>query len=995
METAKRVVRKYRRNLNPPYGRKDIPIILGTLLILLSIPLVSLMTLRAEEVAPQAKATTPLNGEIIEKQTLKLLDLNSDLDDASKVKKQKILSQMEDIAKSRKERLSSIAEENPAKVLRVAYPDKVKDNLPKKVQSSIEEKVKLTGSLEVLQIDDFENNKGELKYFLKTKKKRFSLHSEDKFPEYPSGTNVEVSGVAVGEKIVLDSDVKKNSKLLAASDTTGPQKNVVILVNFQNDTSQKFTPAAARGVMFTNSNSVNNYYQESSYNKVSHSGDVFGWYTLPINRTCSQLTVLAEAVKASDADINFQNYDQIVIAHPGPCGWAGLAYIGKINVSTGDGWVQVRAAWIIDSYFNLQVVGHEIGHGFGVWHANALECGSKAISSSCSSVAYADPYDIMGNIKAGHFNGYHKEQFSWFDPSNIITVSSSGNYSVEPFETATSGPKIIKVPKGFDGSGNPITWHYLEYRQQTGFDNNLSGNVYEGALVHYAPFLVSTGDTHLIDTTPTTSSRTDSALTVGQTFSDSDAGVTIKTTNKTSTRLDVQVNFDSDPPCTRANPSVTLSPAQVMAYPGSTKAFTVSVTNNDSAGCDSSAFSLVSQIPAGWSSNFGSSQLTLNPGQNDSTSLNVTSSVSAAEDFYDVTVSATNQSELAYSGQDTSTYVVSNDLEDPTVAITYPGHQEVVSGTITVTADATDDVGVTKVEFVVEGTIRETDTTAPYTYTWDTTQDTNAWHLLSAVAYDDAGKSANHTIWAIVSNNDTQKPSIPTNLSAAVKSISRVDLTWSASTDNVLVSGYKVYRNGSLLASPSTTSYVDNTVSLGGTYKYEVSAYDLSSNESDKSTPITVAVKDQAKPSAPANLKAKVVSTTRVDLSWSVSTDNVGVTGYRIYRNGSLIKKVTGNKYYDKAVKAAKTYSYYVKAYDAAGNISNRSSIVKVTTPKPPSSGTPQGKLGDLNSDGKVNIFDLSILLTRYNTTSKLADLNNSGKVNIFDLSILLSRWGS
>jgi hypothetical protein len=67
---------------------------------------------------------------------------------------------------------------------------------------------------------------------------------------------------------------------------------------------------------------------------------------------------------------------------------------------------------------------------------------------------------------------------------------------------------------------------------------------------------------------------------------------------------------------------------------------------------------------------------------------------------------------------------------------------------------------------------------------------------------------------------------------------------------------------------------------------------------------------------------------------------------------------------------------------------------VKITTPKPPT-GTPKGKLGDLNGDGRVNIFDLSILLTRYKTTSKLADLNNSGKVDIFDLSILLSRWGS
>ena len=73
-----------------------------------------------------------------------------------------------------------------------------------------------------------------------------------------------------------------------------------------------------------------------------------------------------------------------------------------------------------------------------------------------------------------------------------------------------------------------------------------------------------------------------------------------------------------------------------------------------------------------------------------------------------------------------------------------------------------------------------------------------------------------------------------------------------------------------------------------------------------------------------------------------------------------------------------------MRAYDTSGNVSYRSNIVGVTV----------RKLADLNTDGSVNIRDLSILLSRWGTTDRPADINGDGRVNIRDLSILLSRWG-
>jgi hypothetical protein len=89
---------------------------------------------------------------------------------------------------------------------------------------------------------------------------------------------------------------------------------------------------------------------------------------------------------------------------------------------------------------------------------------------------------------------------------------------------------------------------------------------------------------------------------------------------------------------------------------------------------------------------------------------------------------------------------------------------------------------------------------------------------------------------------------------------------------------------------------------------------------------------DAQAPSAPASLTASAVSSSQINLSWSASTDNIGVTGYDVYRGGSFLKTVTGTTASDTGLTANTTYSYYVKAKDAAGNISASSNTKSATT---------------------------------------------------------------
>mgnify|MGYP001598223892 FL=1 len=177
-------------------------------------------------------------------------------------------------------------------------------------------------------------------------------------------------------------------------------------------------------------------------------------------------------------------------------------------------------------------------------------------------------------------------------------------------------------------------------------------------------------------------------------------------------------------------------------------------------------------------------------------------------------------------------------------------------------------------------------------------------------------------------------------------------LNWNASTDNIAVAGYKIYYGNSPRTGtdPKTCTlcgysssvnvgnvltYAFNTLTDGLTYYFSITSYDTSNNESSFSSEVSKiipVVADTTAPTIPANLAAAVISSSQINLSWTVSTDTVGVTGYKIYRGGVQIATSATNSYSNTGLTASTAYSYTVSAYDAAGNNSAQTLSVSATT---------------------------------------------------------------
>jgi chitodextrinase len=155
------------------------------------------------------------------------------------------------------------------------------------------------------------------------------------------------------------------------------------------------------------------------------------------------------------------------------------------------------------------------------------------------------------------------------------------------------------------------------------------------------------------------------------------------------------------------------------------------------------------------------------------------------------------------------------------------------------------------------------------------------------------------------------------------------------------VTGYDVYRDSSLLITlaPSALNYTDTVVS-GSTHTYTVDAFDAAGNHSATPTAISVTTStaDTTPPTVPSGLTAIAVGSTKVNLAWNASTDNVGVTGYTVYRNGAVLATVAASTltYSDATVIQATSYTYSVDAFDAAANHSAQLASAPVHVPGVP-----------------------------------------------------------
>jgi chitodextrinase len=250
---------------------------------------------------------------------------------------------------------------------------------------------------------------------------------------------------------------------------------------------------------------------------------------------------------------------------------------------------------------------------------------------------------------------------------------------------------------------------------------------------------------------------------------------------------------------------------------------------------------------------------------------------------------------------------------------------------------ATDNVGVAAYNVYRNGVYITSVTGTNYTFSGLTAGTT---HSITVLAYDAAKNrsalTAPLSVTTLSSGIDTTAPSVPSGLVSSNVTTSGFRVSWSASTDNVGVSGYNVYRNGSYVASVTGTNYTFSGLAAGTTHAVTVLAYDAAKNRSALSAALSVKTgslgPDTTAPSTPQGLVSSNVTTSGFRVSWSASTDNVGVSGYNVYRNGTYVATVTGTFYTFSGLLANTTYNVTVLAIDAAKNRSALSAPLSVKT---------------------------------------------------------------
>lgn len=399
---------------------------------------------------------------------------------------------------------------------------------------------------------------------------------------------------------------------LASSMSVGPQRTLVILVRTQDADLPDVSKEQINDMIFNGQ--FNKFIKEASYNKAYFVGDVYGWFTLnrsmAVNQRCEQPSIdELSGIITKNKIVN--NYDRILIIR-NFCGGIHESTLPGMSIIGNKTFVSVTQTVLnpIDlsssrygfsfpwSGFDSNLA-HELGHAFGLLHDNLLDCGLNIIptvDNPCLNIEYGNLYDVMGSgTLALHYNALYKEMLGWLDPTSSKTVINSGNYTLSPLEDASTGIKLIKVQPIL--SDMPL--YAIEYRRAIGFDSNLATSTLvrnQGGIIIYKIIDSTPQATQLLNMHPNQLPGKQKsfyvALGSGETFVDSDNGITIgpvTRTDDTGAVFDVSINQIS---CVHNAPRIEVPDSKNYIAQGGEIYPMIKITNQDNIACKTTQFSI-------------------------------------------------------------------------------------------------------------------------------------------------------------------------------------------------------------------------------------------------------------------------------------------------------------------------------------------------------------------------------------------------------------------
>lgn len=625
----------------------------------------------------------------------------------------------------------------PGLTLRQSLPAGLTVGLPADVRELVEREVELTGRIVGLHGDDMNKKVSTRKYFLELSPEphaeRLRLHAAD-LPDHPGhehpasgfvGKEVTISGWQLDGHLIITNEgaiapagtttsgtTSTSSTTIAGAAVSGTQNALVLMANFQ-DKAQTCTPVQVNDLMFGPTNSVGGLYKETSYNMVTFSGSVYGPWQIPYNSTdtCNYSTWSAALDNMATAQgINLSDYPRRVYVFPGSTCGAGYGSLGSTP----------SRSWIFYCGYR-DVYAHELGHNLGFQHA--WTPGSE----------YGDKSSIMGlgGLPLRHFNSPNKVAAGWIPSSRVQNVSAAGAFTIDPIAAVSPvNSQTLMLPKP-DTKDN----YFISLRQPIGYDNGLSSTYQNRVSVHRGS-TTNGQPTYLLAT-----------LGAGESYSDTVNGYRFTANSIGTTNATVGVDMVT-PDCVRALPGISISPLSQSAAPGKSIAYQISVTNNNNIGCGTSTFAFTELLPSGWTSSYSPFTASLAAGASTSVTwavnLPATGLIEQSYPIYTTVYDTLATASLAK--VQGNAIVTTPDTTLPTVKIDSPVNGASVSGSsVTISASASDNIGVARVEFWVNGKLTSSDSAAPYSFKLNLRK-LKGLLTIEARAVDAAGNTASTSI---------------------------------------------------------------------------------------------------------------------------------------------------------------------------------------------------------------------------------------------------------
>ncbi len=235
----------------------------------------------------------------------------------------------------------------------------------------------------------------------------------------------------------------------------GQQRILVALVTWG---PEPFVRSDVQHIVF---DEVGAFYRRMSYGKVSLTGVVTPWlHAFDVPVACNLPQVRADGMTAlAAAGYDVSTYDRIVFVHPEQnCPWSGVTQAATVYLNGA-----------VTPY----LVAHELGHSFGLGHANLTDCKRHG----CGALEYGDPYDTMG-VGTGDFNAKAKYDLGWL--TNVTRPAKNGTYVLAPIESTSPLPQALVVTTGNDQ-------YWIEYRGRPGVTNTGLQAAGAGVIMRVSP----------------------------------------------------------------------------------------------------------------------------------------------------------------------------------------------------------------------------------------------------------------------------------------------------------------------------------------------------------------------------------------------------------------------------------------------------------------------------------------------------------------------------